>query len=138
MIARWSLIAGLLASTLATAETLEGQVTHVRDGDTIEVTGVPVRLRGVNCEEWDKPRGRQATERMVQLTRGKGAVCTLNGERNGDCVIGWCSVDGIDLGDTLIRERICARCNRYDPERRYVDAQAAAGSWRGRVPGYCK
>ena len=118
--------------------TLEGQVTHVRDGDTIEVDGIAVRLRGINCEEFDSPRGREATEQMIQLTRNKRALCILNGERTGDRVVGWCSVDGRDLGDILIRQRICGRCNRYDPERYYVDAERVVGRWTGRVPGYCK
>ncbi len=138
MILRTVVLIALIWGSLAGAETLYGPVTHVRDGDTIEVNGTPVRLRGVNCEEWDKPRGRQATEVMLQLTRGQNADCQLNGERNGDRVIGWCSVNGVDLGYTLISEGNCARCARYDPERNYVGAQRIAGPWRGRVPRYCK
>ena len=138
MIIRGILLCCLLWAGAAGATPLEGPVTHVRDGDTIEVNGIAVRLRGVNCDEWDTPRGRKATEQMIQLTRGKAAICTLNGERSGDRFVGWCAVDGRDLGDVLIRGRICGRCARYDPERNYIDAQRAAGPWTGRVPGYCR
>ena len=138
MIVRVMAICCALSAYSVGAQTLEGPVTHVRDGDTIEVNGIAVRLRGVNCEEWGRPRGRQATEQMIQLTRGKHANCSLNGERTGDRVVGWCSVDGRDLGETLIRDAICSRCARYDPELRYVDAQRAAGAWTGAVPRYCK
>ena len=30
---------------------LEGQVTHVRDGDTIEVNGIAIRLSALDCPE---------------------------------------------------------------------------------------
>lgn len=38
-----------------------GSVTHVRDGDTIEVADVPIRLNGVTCDERGTPMGKQAT-----------------------------------------------------------------------------
>ncbi len=30
---------------------LQGTITHVRDGDTIEVAGIPVRLWGIHAPE---------------------------------------------------------------------------------------
>jgi hypothetical protein len=33
------------------SSTVSGPVTHVRDGDTIEVIGRPIRLQGLNCAE---------------------------------------------------------------------------------------
>jgi endonuclease YncB( thermonuclease family) len=37
-----------------------GPVTHVRDGDTIEVAGVPVRLNGLHAPELREPGGQAA------------------------------------------------------------------------------
>jgi len=41
----------LANSALAGGFILEGSVTHIRDGDTIEVSGVLVRLSGVTADE---------------------------------------------------------------------------------------
>jgi hypothetical protein len=41
--------------------TLAGVVSHVRDGDTIEVEGLPIRLNGLAAPEGDEPGGSAAT-----------------------------------------------------------------------------
>jgi endonuclease YncB( thermonuclease family) len=43
---------------------LVAEVTHVRDGDTIEVGGLPIRLQGLAAPEGDKPGGEEATQAM--------------------------------------------------------------------------
>ena len=41
-------------STMKTSKTiLKGTITHVRDGDTFEVNGIPVRLAALDCPEND-------------------------------------------------------------------------------------
>ena len=62
--------------------------------------------------------GRTATERVTALMSGKTASCALNGEVTHGRLVGWCSVDGQDVGEVLIRESFCGRCERYDPELR--------------------
>ena len=47
--------------------TLAGAVTHVRDGDTIEVGGVPIRLQGLAAPEGDEPGGTEATEAIINI-----------------------------------------------------------------------
>ncbi len=44
-------------SISATAAELHGVVSHVRDGDTIEVENIPIRLNGVSAPELDEPLG---------------------------------------------------------------------------------
>ena len=135
------LLACLSACTVpepqSTLAELSGTVTHIRDGDTIEVGGLSVRLRGLNCPERGTASGTAAIRRMNELAAGRRIVCKLNGETNRDRVIGWCSVSRRDLGETMIREGHCGRCARFDPERRYEAAQAAAGPYTGSVPRYC-
>ena len=43
-------------------ETLHGTVTHVRDGDTIEVNDIAIRLSALNCPENGTQKGNYATE----------------------------------------------------------------------------
>ena len=44
-----------------------GMVTHVRDGDTIEVRGLPVRIANLDCAERGACAGDRATALMRQL-----------------------------------------------------------------------
>ena len=111
---------------------------RIRDGDTIEVGGVPVRLQGLHCPEMREPGGDAATSAMQRLTRGNDIRCTLTGERTYDRIVGSCHVGDIDLAAALIREGFCARCPRYDPGMRYAAAQREAGAWNRSMPSYCR
>jgi hypothetical protein len=82
----------LLAASPADARkcergTLAGVVTHVRDGDTIEVDTMPIRLNGLAAPE-DEPGGAAATQAMLQLVQDRTLRGNLNGERTHDrCVV---------------------------------------------------
>ncbi len=110
---------------------------RVLDGDTIEVSGVRVRLQGLHCPEAGEPGGGAATNAMRGLTRGQHVTCSLTGERSYDRIIGTWHVGDTDLTAAIIRQAVCARCPRYDPGGRYLPAQREAGAWRGSMPGYC-
>jgi hypothetical protein len=110
---------------------------YVRDGDTIEVGSVAVRLQGLHCPEADEPGGSIATSAMRRLVRGASVTCSLTGERTYDRIVGRCHVGEIDLAAALISERVCARCPRYDPWMRYLLVQRRAGGWNGTLPPYC-
>ncbi len=94
-----------------------GSVTHVRDGDTIEVADVPIRLNGVTCDERGTPMGKQATAAMHTLVAGQRVLCTLTGRKSYDRAIGRCQLtSGEDLGEALISQGVCGRCERYDKQ----------------------
>ncbi len=119
-------------------EALTGRVTHVRDGDTIEVSNRPIRLNGLTCDERGTALGDQATAAMRRLVSGKTLTCKLNGDRTYDREVGRCSLeDGRDIGAILIARGLCGGCARYDPLRKYVDVQREAGPFSGAYPGYC-
>jgi endonuclease YncB( thermonuclease family) len=69
---------GSLPATTA-MQTITGQVTRVRDGDTIEVAGHPIRLGSLDCNERGSRRGDAATNRMKSLISGETLTCHLNG-----------------------------------------------------------
>jgi endonuclease YncB( thermonuclease family) len=50
-----------------------GKVTMVRDGDTIVVGTMPIRLNGLAAPEWDKPGGEAATRANGRAGRGPHA-----------------------------------------------------------------
>ena len=85
-----------------------GRVTHVRDGDTIEVAGTPVRFARLDCAEMDTAEGVSARKRMVELVRGQTVTCRLSGRRSYDRVIGRCDLeDGRNLSQTMVNEGYC-------------------------------
>lgn len=96
--------------TVIGAEEIIGPVTHVRDGDTIEVSGVPIRFGSLDCAERGTRDGQRATARMRALVEGQKLTCHLNGRTSYDRKIGSCQLqDGRDLGAIMIREGYCQR-----------------------------
>ncbi|MEQ9260195.1 MAG: hypothetical protein RIG84_14000 [Roseovarius sp.] len=89
---------------------ITGDVTHVRDGDTIELGEVAVRLANLDCAERDSVEGKRAAMRMWLLA-GEGKVtCDLEGRKSYDREIGLCHLsDGRDMGRVLISEGLCRR-----------------------------
>ena len=118
---------------------LTGQITHVRDGDTIEVGNIAIRLNGLTCDERGTALGDRATAYLRSQVLGKTATCWLNGERTYDRLVGRCATEDLgDIGAHLITQQLCGRCERYDSGNEYVQAQTKAGPYAGTMPTYCK
>ncbi len=128
------LLACLLSSSPALSEEITGLVTHVRDGDTIEVAGVPIRFNGISAPELDTVEGLRGKEFLKTLVLQKQVVCLLNGEISHDRKIGVCYFRGQDLGAKVIRAGHAADCPRYsggrtpDQVRRHGRPSRSAGS----------
>ncbi len=92
-------------------ERISGAVTHVRDGDTVELGGVAVRIANLDCAERDRAAGRAASVRMRELVAGQEVTCELEGRRSYDREVGTCALasSGEDLGERLIAEGTCER-----------------------------
>lgn len=133
----------LILASLGWADetTLKGQVTFVRDGDTIEVGGIAIRLNGISAPEHRQPFGPDATDFMGWLVMEKEVTCKLNGERNRDRLIGVCYLDGVDIGETIIREGLARDCPRYS-DGRYAEAEEEAKRTgihqQYELPDYCR
>ena len=86
----------------------QGRVTHVRNGDTIEVAGRPIRISALDCAESGTLAGEAATRRMKSLVARQQMNCSLTGERSYDRWIGSCSLpDGRDIAEVMIRSGTC-------------------------------
>ena len=90
---------------------LGGRVTHVRDGDIIEVAGVPARIANLDCAELGTNEGESARQFMADLVRGQEVACELEGRKSYDREVGTCALaaSGEDLGGILISEGVCGR-----------------------------
>ena len=144
---------GLLACLLvipwsaATAQcprgTLTGEVTYVRDGDTIELGEMAIRLQGLAAPEWNEPGGTEARQAMIELVHGRTVRCALDGTRTYDRCAGICYLDGADISEAMVRHGLARDCPKFSGGR-YAQAERAAaaeGSTIGEVytlPGYCR
>ena len=97
---------------------LKGTITHVRDGDTFEINGIPVRISALDCAENSTPEGKKIT-RFAKKFFGKQAVCELTGAKTYDRVVGYCSIEGKDFARTMMNETSCKLWAKYDVWDRY-------------------
>ena len=97
---------------------LRGAITHVRDGDTFEVSGTPVRISALDCPENSTSSGKNATRFAMQF-KGKQAVCELTGAQTYDRVVGYCSIEGKDFAQIMVENKFCKFWPKYDVWKRY-------------------
>ena len=100
------------------ASVLRGAITHVRDGDTFEVSGIPVRISALDCPENSTRSGKNATQFTKQF-KGKQAVCELTGAKTYDRVVGYCSIEGKDFAQIMVENKFCKFWPKYDVWKRY-------------------
>ena len=97
---------------------LQGTITHIRDGDTFEVNGTPVRISALDCAENTTDEGKKIT-RFAKQFKGKEAICELTGATTYDRVVGYCSINGVDFGKMMMDETSCNLWAKYDVWDRY-------------------
>lgn len=146
MLRRLALAFALLALPAASAgQTLTGLVTHVRDGDTVELrtsTGraVTVRLHGVDAPESSQSYGTAATRAARSYVDGKRVrVLVKDTDRYGRTV-GVVTVAGGELGAMLVRDGLAWHYDRYAPQATELDRlerqarKAKRGLWKQANP----
>lgn len=122
--------------------TLTGAVTYVRDGDTIVVGTMPLRLNGLAAPEGDEPGGAAATRAMVEMVEGREVRCELDGQRTYDRCVAVCYLEGVDIAAELVAAGLARDCPRFSGGRyREAEMQAAATGTAIRasypLPEYC-
>ncbi|WP_224826450.1 thermonuclease family protein [Cognatishimia sp. MH4019] len=88
---------------------IEGRVTHVRDGDTIEIGVVVIRLAALDCAELGTQEGARAKGAMRALVAGQTLRCTdlgpdRYGRRLGQCQRG---TDPMTVSEHMVEGRYC-------------------------------
>ena len=111
---------GLLSTNTVPGRTLQGVITHVRDGDTFEVNGIPIRLAALDCPENSTPEGRYATS-IAKAYEGVEVKCELTGARTYDRLVGYCEIQDVDFGRMMISKSSCKLWKKFDVWDRYKD-----------------
>ena len=110
----------LSSNSISQTSIIEGKITHVRDGDTLEIENIPIRLAALDCPENNTPEGRYATKIAKQF-KDSQASCELTGAKSYDRFVGYCSINGEDYGEILISQSTCRVWKKYDVWKRYVE-----------------
>jgi hypothetical protein len=100
------------------ASVLKGTITHVRDGDTFEVKGVPIRIAVLDCPENNTSEGKTAT-RFAKQFKGEQAICELTGKTTYDRKVGYCSIDGKPFEEIMVENTTCEYWCKYDVWNRF-------------------
>ena len=130
------LLVVLIVGSDAVAAELRGVVSHVRDGDTIEVENIPIRLNGVSAPELDEPLGQASKTYMRELVLNKSVYCELNGEKTYDRFVGICYLNDKDIGISVIEAGLAIDCPRYS-NGMYADYETLEAKQAIKLPKYC-
>jgi len=107
-----------LVGTMKVEKVITGIVTHVRDGDTLEVAGVAIRLAALNCPEKGTKNGEVATK-IAKRFAGLKMTCKLTGAKSYDRLVGYCAVNGLDFGRYMMENSSCKVWKKFDVWDRY-------------------
>ena len=134
----------MLTALLLSSFLLAGEARAV-DGDTLDLAGQRVRLFGVDapekrqtCEDEDRQTyacGREAQRALAWLIRHSEVTCETEKKRDiYRRVLATCWVDGIDIGEWMVRRGHALAYIAYS--RKYLNDQVRAetlqiGVWRG-------
>ncbi len=139
----FALIVGSATSALPGEQPDVVGAAQIRDVDTIVVSGVPIRLNGVDGPELGTAAGRDARRWMVNHLRNRTVACFLTGAKTYDRHVGSCYIqeDGtkrwIDIGASAISSGHALDCRRYSGGR-YAALETPAAKSRIRRAKYCR
>lgn len=122
---------------------IEGHAVVV-DGDTLAVSGMQLRLEGIDapelaqsCEVGDElwPCGEAAANALGEWIAGRRISCIKKGVDRYQRTLARCFVDGADMQSWIVSKGWALAYIKYSSD--YVDAEGvarvnAAGIWRGR------
>lgn len=128
----WRLWPLLLALAMAVqAQTLEGQVVCVSDGDSLTLVDAAqqehaLRLAGIDAPERGQPFGTAARLALAQAVQGKAVRFEVQKRDRYGRAVGRLSVDDVDVGLRLVEQGLAWHYARYAHEQTETERQAYA------------
>lgn len=147
----WLSISRLLLSTLffllslsAQAETLEGTVVKISDGDTLTLLTssnqqVKVRLAGIDTPENKQPFGNKAKQALAKLAFQKQALVEVETKDRYGRTVGIVFVNGQNVNAELVRLGMAWVYRKYTDDKALYRLEAQAkeenlGLWIDKNP----
>jgi endonuclease YncB( thermonuclease family) len=134
----------LVLATPAPAETLEGKVVGIVDGDTIDILDSAkkqhrIRFDGIDAPERGQPFSRRSQSTLSELVFGKTVKVELKGKDRYDRDVGRIYIEGRDVGLAMLEAGMAWQFTKYDQSKEYADGEASArdaqrGLWSDRAP----
>jgi endonuclease YncB( thermonuclease family) len=121
----------LLFTLSAQAETLEGKVVKIADGDTLTLLTsssqqVKVRLAGIDTPERKQPFGNRAKQALAKLALQKQAVVEVETKDRYGRTVGIVFVDGQNVNAELVKQGIAWVYRKYAKDKALYDLEAQA------------
>lgn len=133
-----------LLSLAVQADTLEGNVVKIADGDTLTLLTssneqVKIRLAGIDTPERKQPFGNRAKQALSSLAFQKQALIEVEAKDRYGRTVGVVFVDGLNVNAELVKQGMAWVYRKYtDDERLYVleseAKQAKRGLWLDENP----
>ena len=134
----------LLFSLSAQAETLEGHVVKIADGDTLTLLTssneqVKIRLAGIDTPERKQPFGNKAKQALANLAFQKQALIEVEAKDRYGRTVGVVFVDGLNVNAELVKQGMAWVYRKYTDDKRLYTLeseakQAKRGLWLDENP----
>lgn len=123
------LIALLIFPTFANADTIDGRVVAITDGDTVKVLDASktlwkVRLMGIDAPEKQMPFGDKSKQHLSSLVFNKEVRVEYSKTDKYGRVVGKILVDGVDANLAQVKAGMAWHYKQYQKEQTQEDREA--------------
>lgn len=124
-----------LLAVNTSAETLEGRVVGISDGDSLTVLTsikleVKVRLKDIDAPERGQPYRAKAKQALSDLVYGKTITVSYEKRDRYGRLLGKIKVDGVDVSESLVRMGAAWVYREYSQDTRLLALEADARAAR--------
>ena len=133
-----------LLSLAVQADTLEGNVVKIADGDTLTLLTssneqVKIRLAGIDTPERKQPFGNKAKQALANLAFQKQALIEVEAKDRYGRTVGVVFVDGLNVNAELVKQGMAWVYRKYTDDKRLYTLeseakQAKRGLWLDENP----
>lgn len=130
---KWLLVIALALTPLsASAQDISGS-GRAKDGDSLDMAGITVRLHGIDAPELDQicsrrgqswACGREAAAKLAQLVSGAELRCEQHDVDQYDRIAASCTARHVDLGQAMVEAGLAVALPQFSD--RYLGAEARA------------
>ena len=120
-----------LLSLAVQADTLEGNVVKIADGDTLTLLTssneqVKIRLAGIDTPERKQPFGNRAKQAISSLAFQKHALIEVEAKDRYGRIVGTVFVDGQNVNAELVRQGMAWVYRKYNKDKALYELEAKA------------